>query len=151
MKANPVNLIQRVASRWMSAVSETKPVLDDDDLEALSEVERKDWDGYFYKMSYEVVSEESAAEGDVSDRGWEEEGSEKFDTLEDLLNDIDDKSWSEWSSSNPDGKRDWLISEDVENYSSGDRTTYHLWIMRKDGKPLSKEELRFINKKLHVR
>jgi len=125
-------------------------VLDDDDLEGLDEKAKKAWKGYTYKMTYEVVSPESAEEGDAEDRGWEEEGSEPYDTLEEVLKAVDDKSWLEWSSSSPDGKRDWIISQAEEDYSSGNNTTYHLWIERKDGKPLGKEELAYIKKSLRL-
>ncbi len=116
--------------------------------EVLGEEELK----YTYKMTYEVVTPESAEEGDAEDRGWENEGSETYDSLEDILNDSDirNKSWVEWSDSNPDGKRSWLISEPDQDMRTGTETTYNLWIERADGEPKSQEEIDTINEKLGI-
>jgi len=107
---------------------------------------------FTYKISYEVVTPESAEDGEADDRGWEVEESGEYDSLEDVLNagDIKHKSWVEWSDSNPDGKRSWLISEADQDIRSGADTTYNLWIERADGKPKSQEEIDTINEKLGI-
>lgn len=48
-------------------------VLTDEDYESLDDATKATWKGYYYKMAYEVVTPESAEEGDVDDRGWTEE------------------------------------------------------------------------------
>jgi len=130
-------------------------VLDDDDLEQLELRDPKlarQWKGYYFKMTYETWDEEAIEAGDTDDRGWLIRKSEKFDTLEELLDDSDVsyKSWIEWSSSHPNPAHDWLISEDEQDYSSGERTQYSLWIERGDRAKLSREEMEFINKQLRV-
>lgn len=102
---------------------------------------------YKYKMAYEIISTESAEEGDAEERGWEVEESEEFDTLEELLKDnkIMYQSWLEWSSSDPNPAHDWLISAADEDMRTSNFTTYHLWIKRSDGSNLSKEEFDKVN------
>lgn len=127
-------------------------VLTQDDFEALSDTEKKAWSGYVFKMSYETITPESAEEGDAEERGWEFENSERYNSLEDLLNEshVVNHSWVEWSSSHPTS-RDWLVSECEENYRTGGTTDYHLWIERWDNEPLSREEMAYISKNLGVK
>jgi len=126
-------------------------VLTDEDYENLNEEQKLNWKGYYYKMSYEVVTPESAEEGDAEDRGWIEEKSEPCNSIEELLKDSDVKykNWTEWSSTNP-SSNSWLISEPDQDFQSGADTSYNLWIKREDGKPLSKEELQYISEELGV-
>lgn len=106
---------------------------------------------YIMKMSYSIVTPESAEEGDYAENGWEIE-KEEYESLEELLNAANSQaSWVEWSSSNPDGKHDWVVSEEQQDYRTGESTEYNLFIERKDKKPLSKEEIEYINKKLRIR
>jgi len=107
---------------------------------------------FTYKISYEVVTPESAEDGEAEDRGWEVEESKEYESLEDVLNagDIKHKSWVEWSDSNPDGKRSWLISEPSQDMRTGAETTYHLWIERADGQPKTEEDIDLINEKLGI-
>lgn len=132
-----------------------RPVFTEDDYDDLSDEDKKAWKGYSFQMTYQVVSEESAEQGDFEDSGWEYKKGQApdYDYLDELLNDSDisQKSWLEWSSSPPNPKHDWLMSEDEEDYSSGDRTSYNLWIYRNDGQALSKDEMKYINKELGVR
>jgi hypothetical protein len=143
-------IVQRVVERCKAA-AEQLVVLTEEDFESLSAEEQRQWKGYTYKMAYEVVTPESAEEGDAEDRGWEEEGSQIYDYLEELLKAVDDHSWMEWSSSSPDGKHDWLVSQGEVSFRTGAETSYHLWIERKDGRPLSRHEMAFIERALHVR
>ena len=71
---------------------------------------------YTYKMTYEVWDDEAVDAGETDNKGWEDEGSREYDSLEDILNAsiIKNKSWTEWSDSNPDGKRSWLTSEEED-------------------------------------
>lgn len=102
---------------------------------------------YKYKMAYEIVSPESAEDGEAEEQGWEIEDSEEFNTIEELLNDseIKYKSWLEWSSSDPKPAHDWLISAADEDMRTGKSTTYHLWIKRIDGLSLTKDEFNAVN------
>ena len=111
---------------------------------------KKAWKGYIMKMSYGIVTEESAQEGDYAERGWEHK-KEKYEYLQELLEDspVSYKSWLEWSSS-PARPGDWIVSEEDQDYSSGETTTYDLFIERADRKPLSKEEMQFIHKELNL-
>lgn len=147
-----LSIVRRVVERYKAA-AEQLVVLTEEDFESLGAEEQRQWKGYTYKMAFEVVTPESAEEGDAADRGWEEEGSQVYDYLEELLKDsgVRNHGWIEWSSSSPDGKHDWLVSEAEQNYRTGEDTSYHLWVERKDGKPLSRHEMAFINRALHVR
>lgn len=117
----------------------------------LTDEQKEAWKGYHYKMTYGVVTEESAQEGDYEDQGWVEEGSDAYESLDDVLEASDlQHNWLEWSSSQP-GPHDWLISEGEQDMYSGEDTTYDLWIYRGDGQPLSKEEMAYISKALGVR
>lgn len=127
-------------------------VLDDDDLDALTPEQRRQWKGYTYKMTYEVWDEEALEIGETDNKGWQEEGSEAFDTLEEVCRHLShDATWLSWSSSSPDGKRDWLISQSEEDFRTGERTQYNAWIEREDRQPLSRDEIKFINRELRVR
>lgn len=125
-------------------------VFDDDALKDLGAA-RKGWKGYVYKMTYEVWNEEAVDAGETDDKGWEENGSEDFDTLNDLLRDIDNKcSWTYWSNNgHPNSDRDWISGEE-ENMNTGETTYYHMWIQRKDKKVLDRREVAYINKHLHI-
>ena len=113
--------------------------------------EVKRWKGYNVSMTYQVVSPESAEAGDFEDSGFEIED-EHYDYLHEIVSDspIRNHSWVEWSSSPPDGKNDWIVSEGEPDYSSGNDTSYGLHIKRKDRRPLSKEEMRFLHKELRL-
>jgi len=120
-------------------------VLTEEDYEALPESQRQNWPGYTYKMTYETWDQEAIEAGETDDKGWEEEGSEPYESLDAVLRATRDHSWVEWSDSNPDGKRSWLVSEDDEDHRTGDRTQYSLWIERADGLPKNQEEIDHIN------
>lgn len=107
--------------------------------------------GYIYRMAYETWDEEALEAGETDDRGWKVEESESYDTLESLLDSVShDATWLEWSSSHP-SSRDWIISESEQDYTTGDRTSYSLFIERSDGKPLTTAQLKLIDKKLRLR
>ncbi len=105
--------------------------------------------GYVWGSTYEVWDEETLEAGDTDDRGWEHEYEDNgpYKSLADLLQDIPGHSWLEWSSSDP-GPRDWIISEDDQDYRSGDRTQYSLHIKHADGTPLTQSEVNFIDSKI---
>jgi len=104
--------------------------------------------GYYYKMTYEIVTEESAAEGDFEETGWEEERSDDYQSLHELLEDVSHKAnWLEWSSSHPTGN-DWITSEADQDYRTGAYTSYGLFIKRNDGQPLSRREIVYISDEL---
>jgi hypothetical protein len=126
-------------------------VLDDEALEALTEKQKAAWKGYVYKMTYENWDEESLEIGETDDKGWENEGSEPYDTLDDILRCVgSDANWLEWSSSSPD-QRSWITSEGDQNSHTGDTKYKSLWINRADGFPKSEEEIIYISQKLGLR
>lgn len=126
-------------------------VLDEETHEGLNPEVAASWKGYRYKMSFDVVTHASAADGDIASNGWEEEGSDAFPTLEELLrqSDIRFKSWLEWSSSKPEAGS-WVISQAAEDMRTGDSTTYHLFVERVDGQPINREEIDFITSTLQL-
>lgn len=144
------DLSERLLGRT-AADGNTIVVLEDEDLKELPDAAKRKWKGYTYKMTYEVWNEEAIDAGDTDDKGWEERGSEAFDTLKDLLRDVDNKcSWLHWSNNgHPDSDRNW-ITGDEENMNSGETTTYHMWIQRKDRNKLDRKEVAYINKHLHI-
>lgn len=103
--------------------------------------------GYVYRMTYGVVTEESAQDGDYADQGWEIEGSETFQSLRDLLRDVPGHSWLEWSSY-PPSPGSWITSEGEQDMHSGDSTNYDLFIEHADGSELSKREMAYVHKQL---
>jgi hypothetical protein len=111
-----------------------------------------DDDNFFpgkYKMSitYGVVTEESAAEGDYAETGYKVED-EIYDSLDELLDDVKhDHSWLEWSSSHPT-TGDWVVSQDEEDYATGDHTSYNLHIENMETEELSEPEIAFITNEL---
>lgn len=125
-------------------------VLEEDDYDDLPDDEKRRWKGYYYKMTYETWDEEALEIGETDDKGWHVDKSENYDSLEELLQDAGyDASWLEWSDSSP-GPRSWIISQEDENYSTGERTIYNLFIERSDGRPLGRDELKYISRKLRL-
>ena len=146
---------KKSSGRKVAAASQMM-FLDEEDWDEFAEQNpqaAKRWKGYYFKMTYGVVTEESAQEGDYAEHGWEVKKSSPSNSLEELLEGesaIRDKSWLEWSSSSPRAG-DWITSQEEQDYSSGDTTTYDLFIERADKKPLSKEEMQYISRTLGVR
>lgn len=109
-----------------------------------------------FKMTYEVVTPESAEQGDCEERGWhiEEGQSGEFETLEELFSDlrVRDKSWLEWSGSHPTQSHDWLTSSEEENFKTGANTSYCLWVWKTENGarvPLSDEEWECLKDQAH--
>ncbi|HXH93598.1 MAG TPA: hypothetical protein VNN25_18600 [Thermoanaerobaculia bacterium] len=101
-------------------------------------------EGYTYKIAYEIITPESAEDGEAEERGWEEEGSD-IASLADTIRAASDHNWIEWSDSNI-GPGSWLISEEEQDMHTGASTVYSLWIERSDKEPLNKDEILEINK-----
>jgi len=102
--------------------------------------------GYYFKKTYDVVSQESAEHGDVESEGWDVEKSEIFHCLESLLKHPKAmENWVEWSASHPK-PGDWLNSEPRQDMFDGKYTSYSLFIERGDGLELSPEEMLYIGK-----
>jgi hypothetical protein len=99
--------------------------------------------GFRYSITYEVVTEESAAEGDFADSGYEEED-EHADTLEDLASLVGGYSWIEDSGN-------WISTESQQDFRSGDYTSYDLHVTHVDGSKLSSSEYRRLKNLLGVR
>lgn len=90
------------------------------------------------RTSYEVVTYESAEEGDAEERGWEDEEGvvmepDEFDQEEGItavdkaVEFLSGKGVIE-ASSYPWAPGDWFISEDEVDYKTGDRTQYHFFL-----------------------
>ncbi len=109
------------------------------------------WMGYQYRMTYEIVTPESAEQGDAEERGWEIEEPEHANSLEELMQAPEyDHSWIEWSSSHLTGD-EWITSqadEDRDYFEKGEEKTYGLFIKRSDGKDLSEKEMGYIHEQL---
>ena len=126
-------------------------IFDDEALEALTEEQKAEWKGYVYKMTYENWDEESLEIGETDDKGFECEGSEPYETLDDILRCVEsDASWLEWSDSNP-SSRSWITSDGDTNSHTGDVKYKSLWIDRADGLPKSEEEIIYISRRLRIR
>lgn len=108
--------------------------------------------GYVWATTYQTYTEEDLWAGETDNRGWENEfeDSSVYKSLADLLQDIPSHSWVEWSSSHPRGG-DWITSEADENYRTGDRTNYDLFIKHADGTNLTRDELKYVDSKLRLR
>lgn len=124
------------------------PAMSEEDWDSLDPKAQRAWKGYSVNMTYQVVTPESAEEGDFADSGFEFKD-RKYKYLEELVDGVHDKSWIEWSSSHPQ-PGDWITSEGEPNYRDGSNTSYGLHIKRVDGKPLTKAEMQFLNDKLRL-
>lgn len=106
---------------------------------------------YIVNKTYEVVTPESAEEGDAAERGFDYEG-KKYDSLKDLVTDwANRENWVEWSSSHVSGEHEWLTSEGEQDPRTGGYTSHGLHIKRSDDKPLSKREVDTISKSFGVK
>lgn len=108
---------------------------------------------YYMSRTYNIVTEESAEEGDYAETGWDLEDVE-YDSLDGLLDDAEyDHSWVSWSSSHP-GPHDWVISQEEVDFSSGDSTTYNLFIEKTPGPSrgpgLTIDEIKYISNRLGI-
>lgn len=90
---------------------------------------------YSMNKTYQVVTPESAEQGDFSDQGIEYEDKE-FDSLWEMADEIRNAGATELSSSGTASPHDWYSTPDPErNYRTGEETTYSF-----HPKGLSKEE-----------
>jgi len=105
--------------------------------------------GYRWGTTYEIWGEEDLEAGDTDRKGWEWEYEDNgpYKSLADLLQDIPSHDWLEWSDSRP-APRSWIMSQDEENYRTGDRTQYALFIEHADGTDLTQSEVNFVDSKL---
>lgn len=98
---------------------------------------------YKVLLTYEIVTEESAAEGDAEERGTEDEYPISLPALIELL--TEEFNWIESSSWPTVSGHDWLISDDqfdgtTRGYESGDNKTLHLHIKNVDGSAIAGNE-----------
>ena len=126
--------------------------------------------GYTLEMYYDIVTTESAEEGDVAERGYvvdnqrypiedptqgiPEEDKEyhevKYGTLEEVVDDLSHYSWIEWSSS-PSSPGDWLVSEStVEDYTTDENISYSAFVNHLDGSNLTPEEMQYVHDRLNL-
>ena len=131
------NKIIKEANKWLKEDEDDDPIRKYDDVK------------YTVNKTYDVVTPESAEDGDTADSGFEFED-QIYDGLEDLIQSNSNEGWIEWSSSHPDD-HDWLISEPSSDMHTGEETSYGLHIRRVDGKPKSEEEIRLISNGFGVR
>jgi len=109
---------------------------------------------YLMTMTYELSSPVKRY-GRYDGEDWEygPEG-EKYNSLGKLLRDdpVYDLTWSKWSVSSPSGTpTEWIDSEWETNWETEESTKYKLFVKREDGKNLSPEEIKFINKELGIK
>jgi hypothetical protein len=79
---------------------------------------------YFMSKTYQVVTPESAEQGDYEDQGFEYE-SISFDSLWAIAYEIRNAGATEKSSSGPATSHDWYSTVDGEkDYRTGSETTY---------------------------
>jgi hypothetical protein len=79
---------------------------------------------YTMSKTYEVITPESAEQGDAEERGFEYEDKE-FDTLWDMAREIREAGATEPSSSGPMTSHDWYSTVDPDrNYKTGEETYY---------------------------
>ena len=102
-------------------------------------------------MTWEIITQESAEQGDVAYQGWEFERQE-YPSVRAIVEDpdIQYKSWGGWACS-PAQPDDWIVGEgDVDMYT-GEETRYDLFVRHCDGAPLTHGETWFLHKKLGLR
>lgn len=99
-------------------------------------------------MSYGVITEESAADGDYAEERWEFEH-HPFASIRDLVEDDDVrwKTWAEWSDSDA-GPDAWIVGEGEQDYQTGESTTHDLFVKHCDGSPITWGEAWYLTKRL---
>ena len=97
--------------------------------------------GYRYMVVEETIGDEGDAEYDVIVK-------QTASGLPEAVRDVEDYGWVEWDSMPP--QRGRLRSEAQPDMHTGDYTSYSLSIERADGKPLSQEELAYIDRTLKI-
>jgi hypothetical protein len=139
----------KAAGAQVRTAAGAEPVIYEEDFDELDRDVKRKWKGYLTSMTYEVWDEEAVEAGDTDDKGWDYQDSH-FDSLEEAVSSASyDASWLEWSSSSP-GPRDWIVSQDDQDFRTGERTVNHLFVERADKVPLSKDEIRYITKELRL-
>lgn len=109
--------------------------------------------GYVVDMYYEVWDEDAIEAGETDDKGTEVKKARHKD-LEDVCDDYDNHDWLEWSSSHLDdrgGYQPWITSDSEQDFRTGERTRYDLFIRRVDKKPLTYPEVKYISDRFRLR
>ena len=101
-------------------------------------------------MTYGIITEESTAEGDFAEHGYEFQD-QPYASVRALVEDSDVqyKSWSEWSSSDA-GPGEWISGEAKQDMHTGDWTEYGLHVSHCDGSPMTWGEMWFLKKRLEL-
>lgn len=77
------------------------------------------------KTTYEIVTDESAAEGDVAERGWKDEDGEEFESVDDAVEWLRDNGASRtFASSSSFHVGIWYSTEPEQDMYDGSYTTY---------------------------
>jgi len=122
--------------------------------------------GYILRYTYGIVTPESAEDGDYAEHGFVQNGQNipldhddmpadedidmLYGSLAELVNDLEyDHTWLEWSSS-PASPGDWITSEEDEDYTTGEHTTYDAHITHEDGSDLTAREMQYIHDRLRL-
>lgn len=107
--------------------------------------------GFIYRVTYDAWDEEALEAGDTDDKGWKVEQTEPYDTLDELLRNASrEASWVSWGDSHPSASSSITSEGEYEN-RTGLQTYYTLFIERTDGKPLTTEQLKKIDKTLGLK
>lgn len=101
--------------------------------------EESDAPAYLVSKTYEVVTPESAENGEPSDQGFEFK--DETMSLQDLAHEIESEGFSEWSNSDGTG---WLYTttpvQDRAFFEKGEEKTYSLHFKKLDGSELDSED-----------
>lgn len=106
---------------------------------------------YFYSLYKEVITPESAEQGDIDHTDELARDAGPYRSLKALLDDAGatNESW-EWSSSHPTG-RDWLTSEGSTDWRTGDEERLSLHIRGPNHAPISARDVAYLTDELGLR
>ncbi len=134
------NLRKNADAKYVEKAPYYIPDLEEDGSDALTG-ELSEEPMFLVNKTFEVITPESAEEGDAEERGFEFE--DKQMSPESLASEIKNQGYSEWSNSDKTG---WITYYDEEgDYRTGERINYSLHIKKLDGSELSAEDYAFID------
>lgn len=93
---------------------------------------------YNVGITYDIVTPESAEEGDFAESGWELEPEDM--SAEDIIRYMQDLGVYE---NNGDGS--WYTAGSVQDYSTGEEISYAVHVKNVDGSPLTADQIKFFD------
>lgn len=94
----------------------------------------------YHVIVYEEIMQPWEEDDDEPERETTIYHEADYPSMGEVIAAVGNNSWLEWSSSHP-GDHDWLITEDEQDYRTGETTRYELFVKRNDGKPKTKNEI----------